>query len=138
MYLGDYLDTFKTSCKELSDFAVANGVDICFENTEAPPYLQRAFEEVVKHSGLWLTFDVGHDAADKTRVKDTFFRTPTKIKHFHLHDYTNGKAHGEIGTGSIDIKNYFQFCKENNLSVVVEVKSKPELQRSVEFLMKIV
>ena len=83
---------------------------------------------------MGLTWDVGHDAeagyCDKPYLEANFY----KIRHLHLHDVLNGRAHRELFTGEIDIDSIINFIISNRIKAIVEVKTIDSLCKSIERL----
>lgn len=132
-YKEKYEKDINDSFKELSDYAVKNDVYICFENTKMTDYIMRSFKELANYPNLCCTLDVGHDAKNGNYANELFLNNPT-LKHMHLHDYNGTKNHEELGTGTVDIGYYLNYCLEHDLDVVIEVKEVPELESSIKYI----
>src|SRR5690554_5908876 len=105
----EYEEQFKAnlynSFREILSLAKSKGIDICIENTGdfSKTYIQHALVDVLKEENVFLTWDVGHDAA--SGFLDTAFikKNKSKIKHIHLHDAREKKNHLELYTGNLNI-----------------------------------
>jgi len=130
-YKDDYLASINKSLKELSDFAVENRIEFCFENVNTPPYVLEAFSLVIKYPNLFYTLDIGHNARYGGTAEPFFMKTPSKVKHMHLHDWDGVHDHCELGTGIINVRKYLDFAKTHDITVDIEVKREKELAKSV-------
>ena len=130
----DYLVACRKSFKELSDFAVANDFEICFENYKVTDCILGTFKEIINFPNLYYTLDFGHDMVTGKRASAQFMETPEKIRHVHLHDVVDGADHRELGTGIVDVKAVLDFCRNNNTDIVVEVRRKEQLTNSIVYL----
>jgi sugar phosphate isomerase/epimerase len=132
-----YTTACKKSFKELSDFAVAHDLEICFENVKIADYMLRIFKIIAEYPNLFYTLDVGHDIVAGKRASGQFMQNPEKIRHVHLHDVVNGIDHQQLGAGSVDVKKVLEFCRRNNTDIVVEVRRKEQLANSIKYLRKL-
>ena len=133
-YKEDYLNSLRKSFKTLSKFAAKLGVTICFENTWTYPFLLEGYQEILKWDNLFFVLDAGHDErSDKTASK-FFMKHPNRIKHIHMHDFDGSTDHKELGTGKVNVGEYVKFCQANNLTMLLEVRTKKELERSFKML----
>jgi len=133
-YKNDYLNAIEQSFKELSEFAVKESINIFFENVSITKNILEAFEKVIDYPNLYYTLDIGHDYKYGGEAGKLFMKEPSKIKHMHIHDFDGKTDHSELGTGEIEITKYLEFCKENNIDAVIEVKREKELKASIEYL----
>lgn len=133
-YENDYLKSIENSFKELSEFAVEQSVSICFENVRTTPSILKAFKKIVKYPNLYYTLDVGHDMKNGGEAGKLFMENPSQIKHMHIHDFDGKTDHAELGIGKLDVKKYLDFCKDNNIYAVIEVKREKELENSIYYI----
>ena len=56
---------------------------------------------------------------------------PLNFKEFHIHDGNRKQDHLALSEGNIDIKKYKDLAIKNNAYVVLEVKQKKDLEKSV-------
>jgi len=132
-----YIAACKRSFKELSDFAVKHDFEICFENVKIADYMLRIFKILATYPNLFYTLDVGHDMVSGKRASAQFMQTPHKIRHLHLHDVVNGIDHQQLGKGIVDVKKVLDFCRRNNIDIVIEVRRKEQLANSLAYLKKL-
>lgn len=133
-YKEDYLNSIEKSFKELSEFAVEQSVDILFENVKITKNILEAFKKIVNYPNLYYTLDVGHDLKNGEEASNLFMENPLKIKHLHIHDFDGKTDHCELGKGKVNVKKYLNFCKENNIYAVIEVKREKELEDSIKYI----
>ncbi|MDB5054631.1 MAG: hypothetical protein JWM44_2681 [Bacilli bacterium] len=96
------------------------------------PFISRALEMLSKFENFYLTWDVGHDAKANFDEEATFRKFTDRIKHMHLHDCNDKSDHQPLYSGKVPINNRLEFAENNNLSVVIEVKTSTALQESVD------
>jgi len=133
-YKNDYLKAIEKSFKELSEFAVKESINIFFENVSITNNILEAFEKVINYPNLYYTLDIGHNHKYGGEAEKLFMKEPYKIKHMHIHDFDEKTDHSELGKGEIKIIDYLEFCKENNIYAVIEVKREKELKASIKYL----
>jgi sugar phosphate isomerase/epimerase len=109
-----------------------NSFQLCIENCGNfhLPFIKAVLDNI----DVGLTWDVGHDAeagyCDKPYLESNF----NKIRHVHLHDVLNGRAHKELFTGEIDIDRVIHFIVSNGIKAIIEVKTIDSLRKSIERL----
>lgn len=136
-YKEDYLKSIEKSFSELSEFAVKESVSICFENVSITENILKAFKKITNYPNLYYTLDIGHDFKNNGEAGKLFMNNLHKIKHMHIHDFDGKNDHCSLGIGEIDIKKYINFCTENNIYAVIEVKREKELKVSVDYIKNI-
>lgn len=136
-YEKDYFKAINNSFKELSDFAVKESVSIFFENVKTTPIILEAFKEVSKYPNLYYTLDAGHNIKYGGDAERLFMMEPSKIKHMHIHDFNGKTDHSELGTGILNVENYLEFCRKNDIYAVIEVKREEELIKSVNYVKEV-
>lgn len=132
-YRERYLASLRKSFTELSAFAKQNGVTVCFENVGAMPSQVAGFAELINSPGIYLTLDVGHNEEEGNVLAPVFMRSG-KVQHMHLHDVRDGKPHEQVGVGTVDVPRFVDFARKNNLSVLLEVRGRDEVTKSVAFV----
>lgn len=132
-----YNDQYMKLIKEFVDQIDNKSVPICLENTKGldTKYLAESTKFLLDQ-GYYLTWDIGHDFSSGNKDTKFYQENSRFIRHMHLHDGIGDKNHKELFTGEIDIEKHLDFAKENNCSVVIEVKTGDSLKRSVEELVK--
>ncbi|WIV11576.1 TIM barrel protein [Proteiniborus sp. MB09-C3] len=121
------------SYSELNDYASSLGVILCIENTSNfhIPFIKRALDMLTVFENFNLTWDVGHDAKVNFSEKPVLMNLADRIKHMHLHDFNEESDHQSLYTGIIPIDERLEFARDNNISVVIEVKTSEALKESV-------
>lgn len=124
------------SAEQVLAYAREAEITLSFENTGHFHllYISHALELLADLPGFWLTWDVGHDAASGYRERNLLVRHASRIAHMHLHDFDGARDHQPLFTGLVDIPEALQFADEENLRVVLEVKTKEALVQSVDAL----
>lgn len=132
-YEEEYRKLLYESYSELNAHANLLGVILCIENTSNfhISFIHRAINLLTEFDNFNLTWDVGHDAMVNFSEKPIFMKFANRVKHMHLHDYNEKSDHQPLYTGIIPIDERLQFAKDNNISVVIEVKTSETLKESV-------
>lgn len=133
-YLDKYINAYEFSCKRLSQIAKKYNATILFENVKIENYTIKAIDIISKYENIFFTLDLGHNIRYGNIAKTEFIKKPNKIRHIHMHDFDGVKDHQELFSGKLNIKEELEFCKQNNLDVLIEVKRKEELINSVKKL----
>lgn len=83
---------------------------------------------------VYLTWDVGHDA--KAGYSDSKFikAHSSSLRHMHLHDVDDKSDHQILFSGKVDIHQRIEIARDNDLNIVVEVKTIEALRESVRRL----
>ncbi len=138
-YSDIYINNFLTSIKIISEEAVKRNVMICIENSNnfGLNFVQDIVEKSLSLDNVYLTWDVGHDYISNYSDKKVLLKYKDKIKHMHLHDASENKDHLALNEGSLDIHEHLDFANKNNLTTLIEVKSKQALIKSKEQLIGI-
>ncbi|XMB86137.1 TIM barrel protein [Mycoplasmatota bacterium WC44] len=130
-----YIRNIDSSLKYMLEKCNINNIRLCVENTKMFPYM---LDTVLRFNncGGFLTLDVGHDSSAKDMFREFIDSNNLNVLHMHLHDEKNGKNHLELYSGSLDIDELINYAKNNDLSVVVEVKTVDSLTRSISKIKK--
>ena len=118
----------------ISKEAAMYNIMICIENSSnfALGYVEKLVEESLLLDNIYLTWDVGHDYISNFTDKSVLLRFEDKIKHMHLHDASQNKDHLALNDGELNIKELLSYANKNNLTTLIEVKSKKALIKSKE------
>ncbi len=129
-----YTTRFLNSIKIISDLAYKHNVIVCIENVSNFEfnYVQEILDKALNYKNIYLTWDVGHDYLSDFSDSKILLKYKDKIKHMHLHDAKNGKDHLVLKEGELNIDEYIRFVKNQNLSMLIEVKSKEALVKSIQ------
>lgn len=135
-YSKEYLTNIVDSLTVISNMANAHNIIICIENTGnfKLKYIELALKTILKYDNIYLTRDVGHEIRSSGHDTPLLEKYQHKIKHLHLHMAICKTDHLPIIEQNEQISYSLEFAKIRNCSVVIEVKTKEDLKRSVEFL----
>lgn len=125
-----YFNRFLKNLKKAEKICNKYGIQLVIENTTIPSYLEKCFIEL-NQNGFSFNFDIGHDNNDN----DTLFKLSKSnnlnFKEFHIHDGNGKTCHLALTEGNIDIKYFKELAIKNDAYVVLEVKQKTDLIKSV-------
>lgn len=128
-----FLELLEESCGLLYERARQLGIQLCIENTSnfQLTFISKALERLSKNEQFFLTWDTGHDAKTGYVEEPVFMKYSSRIKHMHLHDYNGKSDHQTLFTGAVPVSERLAFAEQNDLTVVIEVKTSDSLQQSV-------
>lgn len=135
-YSQEYLENFIKSIQTLSERAEKRDVILAIENSHnfGKTYIQKVLDKSITYPNIKLTWDAGHDAISNFTDKKYLMNNIGKIAHMHLHDAKGKNDHQIPFQGELDIKELIDFAKKQGLSMLVEVKTKEALRKSIEVL----
>ena len=127
---------FEKSIRILSEKVKGSSVVLAIENSGnfGKPYIQRALDKAIAYPNIKLTWDAGHDAAAKFSDKRYLMFHEDKIAHMHLHDVDGEKDHQVLFEGKLNISELLRFAERKGIRVLVEVKTKEALEKSIDSL----
>lgn len=133
-YCEEYVNNFLNSIKIIQKLAEDADVTVCIENSSnfKYNYSKKILENVLKLKNINITWDVGHDYISSYTDYDVIKMYLNRVKHMHLHDANKKSDHLVLYDGEIDIDNRLKFANQNNISVLIEVKSSEALKKSKE------
>ncbi len=134
-YKEKYLKTirdFRTMCET----AIGDSdIKICIENCNGYPDFQKESLEILLASPVFgLTFDIGHNHGYGGLDEPYIIDKKDKLCHMHLHDAVGRSNHLPLGSGELDLNKYLTLAREQNCSVVLEVKTLEGLEQSVDWM----
>lgn len=135
-YSNEFQSNFIESISMLSKIAEKKNAILAIENSSnfGKSYIQQALKNSIQYPNISLTWDTGHDAVSKFTDNEFLMLHENKIAHMHLHDVTGVKDHQPLFEGELNINELLNFAKEKNIRVLIEVKTKEALERSIESL----
>jgi sugar phosphate isomerase/epimerase len=138
-YSNLYVAKFLDSIKKISEIASIYNIAICIENIGnfGLNYVQRILDIALSFDNIFLTWDVGHDYISNYSDKEILFKYKDKIKHMHLHDAIQSKDHLILSEGDVNIEECIDFAFKHELTMLVELKSKSALIKSIQSINKI-
>ena len=135
-YSEEFQNNFEKSIKELSQKTTKSNLILAIENSSnfGKKYIQQALNKSIKYPNVKLTWDTGHDALSKFTDKQYLMQHENEIVHMHLHDASGTKDHQVLFEGDLNITELFKFSEQRNIAVLVEVKTKEALEKSIDAL----
>ena len=138
-YKKEYLNNIKSSKEAIEEYLEGTSVLLAIENTGLldRDYIQQATKLLLENERFILTWDVGHDHIYNHNDRSFILDHLDRVKHVHLHDAVGMNDHLELGKGEINLGEKMKVIKSNGASVVVEVKTKEALVKSIAKLTNI-
>ena len=80
--------------------------------------------------------DIQSEIAYKASEDDESFilSHSDRLVHFHIHDVTKTSNHVALGDGVLDIDRYLEMVKRFGCPMVIEVKEKNDLLKSIDYV----
>lgn len=133
-YDKDYVSRTVSNVKTLQTILDEYDMMIVLENVPIHPYMEGLYEGLQK-AGVNFTWDIGHDVIYEHYLFSTFrTRYDLSIQHMHMHNVLNTSDHQRLTLGKLNIKEYIKYAMNRDVSVVIEVKDKENLEESVNYL----
>lgn len=135
-YDEQYENNFIKSIEELSSKAQKYNIIVSIENSHnfGKTYIQKVLDKAIIYPNVKLTWDTGHDAVSSFTDKQYLMKNIEKITHMHLHDAIGNKDHQIPFDGELNIRELISFAKQNNVSMLIEVKTSEAIRKSVKIL----
>ena len=123
---------FRDRCEEAVG---GSGITICVENCDGFTDCQKEALDILLGSAVFgLTFDIGHDHCCGGRDEGYILAHSDRLRHFHIHDARDGKAHLPLGEGRIDLPRYLAMARALHCGAVLETKTVAGLEQSVRWI----
>ena len=126
----DYINRYINNLKKAEKICNDNGIKMVIENTNIPEYMKKTYQDLQK-ANFRFNFDIVHDNNDKDMLFNILKEVDLKFDEFHIHDGNTKTCHLALREGNIDIKYFKDLAKQHNAYVVLEVKQKSDLIKSV-------
>ncbi len=126
----DYINRYINNLKKAEKICNDNGIKMVIENTNIPEYMKKTYQDLQK-ANFRFNFDIGHDNNDKDMLYNILKEVDLKFDEFHIHDGNTKTCHLALSEGNIDIKYFKDLAEQHNAYVVLEVKQKSDLIKSV-------
>lgn len=126
----DYISRLISNLEKASIICRRYGMTLVIENTNIASYMKKTYRDLANNN-FYFTYDIGHDDNDNYMLYSIIKTTPVVFKEFHIHDGNTKKCHLALGDGNIDIKEFKDMAKAFDTYVVLEVKSREDLIKSV-------
>lgn len=125
-----YIKRFVTNLKKAEKICRDNEIKLVIENTKIPQYMKKTYFDLAKNN-FKFNYDIGHDNNDKDMLYQINKDRTLLFDEFHIHDGNKKTCHLALGEGNINIKKFKDLAILNNAYVVLEVKQKSDLVKSV-------
>lgn len=110
-------------------------IKITIENTgEFTSFQKKALNLFLKSDVFGLCFDIGHDYKNGNKDENFIMENTDKLFHMHFHDSTKEKDHLPPYEGENDLNKYLYLANRLDAKVVLEVKTKECIEKSVNYL----
>lgn len=125
-YINRYINNLKKAEKICND----NGIKMVIENTNIPSYMKKTYIDLA-NANFRFNYDIGHDNNDQDMLYNILEEVDLPFDEFHIHDGNRKTCHLALTEGNINIKEFKDMAKKHNAYVVLEVKQKSDLLKSV-------
>lgn len=126
----EYIKRLIKNLKKAEKICNDNDIEMVIENVKIPAYMKKTYKDL-HESNFSFNYDIGHDNNDSDNLLNILKEIPLNFKEFHIHDGNRKQDHLALSEGNIDIKKYKDLAIKNNAYVVLEVKQKKDLEKSV-------
>jgi sugar phosphate isomerase/epimerase len=135
-YSDEYQNSFIKSIDSLSIKANKYDTILSIENSHnfGKTYIQKVLDKATSYLNVNLTWDTGHDAVSNFTDKQYLMKHLDKIAHMHFHDAKGQSDHQVPFDGELNIIELIKFAKQQDIRMLIEVKTKDSLKKSVEIL----
>jgi len=135
-YSEEFTKNFANSIKILSKKAQENNIILAIENSSnfGKHYIQDTLDKALTYPNIKLTWDTGHDAVSGFKDQEYLMKKQDHIAHMHLHDAKGNNDHQALFDGELDINKLLGFAQLKNIRVLIEVKTKEALVKSINRL----
>ena len=106
------------------------------ENVKIPEYMEKTYKDL-NDNNFKFNYDIGHDNNDNDNLLKILEEVPLKFGEFHIHDGNRKQDHLALSEGEIDLKKYKELALKHDAYVVLEVKQKKDLVKSVPIFNKL-
>ena len=125
-----YLNRLIKNLSKAREICNKNNITLVIENTDKlAPYMLPIYDELLKNN-FKLCYDIGHDYLTHCILLDKIKKDNIAFNEYHFHD-AGKSCHYALGDGVLNLKEYKNMCVKDDAFVVVEVKSKEDLEKSI-------
>lgn len=128
----EYIKRLISNLKKAEEICLENDIKLVIENTNIPNYMIKTYKDLYE-SGFKFNYDIGHDDNDNYMLFDIIKNIPLEFDEFHIHDGNKKTCHLTLSEGTIELKYFKELAVKHNAYVVLEVKQKLDLIKSVPF-----
>ena len=132
----EYIVRLINNLKKAKEILDEYGMDMVIENVDLGAdvkFLSDNFIELSKR-GFHFNLDVGHDYINGCPFTKLIEKNSFVLDEMHLHDAKDKMCHLQLGTGVIPVDKYLNLAKENDLYLLLEVKSSKDLEESIKVI----
>lgn len=135
-YSDEYQNNFIKSIESLSPIAHKYNTILSIENSHnfGKTYIQKVLDKAITYPNVNLTWDTGHDAVSNFTDKLYLMKHVDQISHMHFHDAKGQNDHQVPYDGELNISELVEFAKQQDIRMLIEVKTSDALRKSVEIL----
>lgn len=135
-YSDQYEHNFIKSIEELSSKAQKYNIALSIENSHnfGKAYIQKVLDKAITYPNVQLTWDTGHDAVSNFSDKIYLMKHRDIIAHMHFHDAKGKSDHQIPFDGELNISELINFANQQNIKMLIEVKTSEALKSSVKIL----
>lgn len=131
----EYLDHVREFMDAIDGKLDASDTVYCIENTNGfMDYQKDAVDLMLQNPHFGLTFDIGHNYKTSFDDEAYIMSHADKLRHFHVHDVSEKSNHIALGSGIINLPEYFEMLRRFDCTAVIEVKESQALLRSLSYL----
>lgn len=125
-----YIQRLLNNLKKIKRICDRYNIELTIENTKIPEYLKKTYSDLASN-GFSFTYDIGHDYNNGSVLLELNKNFNFDYKEFHFHDADGKKDHLALLEGTIELKKYKDMANDYDCYVVLEVKNKCDLLKSV-------
>ena len=126
----EYIKRLISNLKKAERICKENDIEMVVENVKIPEYMKKTYIDLYE-AGFKFNYDIGHDNNDSDNLLKILDEVPLIFGEFHIHDGNRKQDHLALTEGTIDLKKYKDLAEKHNAYVVLEVKQKKDLEKSV-------
>lgn len=126
----EYIKRLISNLKKAEEICLENDIKLVIENTNIPNYMIKTYKDLYE-AGFKFNYDIGHDDNDNYMLFDIIKNIPLEFDEFHIHDGNKKTSHLTLSEGTIELKYFKELAVKHNAYVVLEVKQKLDLIKSV-------
>lgn len=131
-----YIKNLIKNLKKAAEICNKYNIKMVIENTNIPNYMIKTYKDLYNNN-FKFNYDIGHDNNDNDQLFNIIKTIPLQFDEFHIHDGNKKTCHLALSEGNIDIKYFKDLAIKNNSYVVLEVKQKTDLLKSVPIFNKL-
>ena len=131
-----YIKNLIKNLKKAEEICNKYNIKMVIENTNIPNYMIKTYKDLYNNN-FKFNYDLGHDNNDNDQLFNIIKTIPLQFDEFHIHDGNKKTCHLALSEGNIDIKYFKDLAIKNNSYVVLEVKQKNDLLKSVPIFNKL-